>query len=219
MKMEVGEHPDSLAKEIICFAGNATYGVGGQGEFLRQMVLALDQLPKAQVWSRFARAEKTECIRVPFTGFPYRASFNLIRKTPGLRRRKDWLMLLSDLEFDKRVAAGIGDVTLFDGVMAQCLDTFIEMKHRVARLVLTCQNTHIDNILETLEKESSITGQRVGDFIHPRMRERAAREIQLADRIRVSSSWAKETFVQRGVPSEKIRVIHPAVDRKQFYPT
>jgi glycosyltransferase involved in cell wall biosynthesis len=219
LKMDVAECPDSLAQQIICFAGNATYGVGGQGEFLRQMVSALDLLPQAQVWSRFAKAKRAECVSVPFSGFPYHTSFNLARKAPILRRRKDWLMLLSDLDFDRSVAARVGNVALFDGVMAQCLDTFIEMKRRRTPLVLTCQNTHIDNILETLEQESSTTGQRAGDFIHPRMRQRALSEIQLADRIRVSSGWAKQTFIERGVPPEKISVINPAVNRKQFYPT
>jgi glycosyltransferase involved in cell wall biosynthesis len=217
--MEVSERPDSLTQEIICFAGNATYGVGGQGEFLRQMVSALDLLPQAQVWSRFAKAEKTECITVPFTGFPYRAFFNLVRKTPGLRSRKDWLLLLSDLDFDRSVASGLGDVTLFDGVMAQCSDTFMELKRKRTRLVLTSLNTHIDNLLDTLETESRLVGQRARGFIHPRMRQRALREIQLADRIRVNSSWAKKTFVERGVAAEKIAVIHPPIDRKHFSPT
>ncbi len=219
LKMEAVERPDSLAQEIICFAGNATYGAGGQGEFLRQMVSALDSLPQAQVWSRFARAERAECTNVPFTGFPFHTLFNLVRKAPGLRRRKDWLMVLSDLEFDKRVATGVGEVSLFDGVMAQCCDTFVEMKKRRTPLVLTCQNTHIDNMAETLERESSVTGQRAGELIHPRMRQRARREIELADRIRVSSGWAKQTFVERGVAPEKICVIHPGVNQKQFYPT
>jgi glycosyltransferase involved in cell wall biosynthesis len=219
MKMEVGEHPDSLAREIICFAGNATYGVGGQGEFLRQMVSALELLPQAQVWSRFATAEKTKCFSVPFAGFSYRPFFNIVRKTPGLRQRKDWLMLLSDLHFDRSVAAGIGQVTVFDGVMAQCLDTFMKLKRKGTQLVLTCLNTHIDNLLDTLETESRLTGQRQRDFIHPRMRQRALREIQIADRIRVNSSWAMKTFVERGVAAERIAVIHPPVDRQHFHPT
>lgn len=217
--MIAAERSDSLGQENICFASNAFYGMGGQGEFLRQMVFALDSLPQAQVCSRFAKAEKTECITVPFEGFPYRTLFNLVQKTPVLRRRKDWLILLSDLEFDRSVAAGVGDVSLFDGVMAQCCDAFTEMKRRRTPLVLTCQNTHIDNLLETLETESYLTGQGAGNFIHPRMRQRALREIQLADRIRVSSGWAKKTFIERGVAPEKISVIRLAVDQKQFYPT
>ena len=210
---------DSLAQEIICFASNAFYGRGGQGEFLRQMVFALDCLPQAKVCSRFAKAEKTECITIPFEDFPHRTMFNLVLKTPVLLRRKDWLMLLSDLDFDRRVAAGVGDVSLFDGVMAQCCDTFIEMERRRTPLVLTCQNTHIENLLETLETESYLTGQGAGNFIHPRMRQRALLEIQLADRIRVSSRWSKKTFVERGVAPEKTSVIRLPVDQKQFYPT
>ncbi len=217
--MVATERSDSFAQSTVCFASNAFYGRGGQGEFLRQMVFALDCLPQATVFSRFSKAEKTECITVPFEDFPQRTLFDLVLQTPGLRRRKDWLMLLSDLEFDRRVAAAVRDVSLFDGVMAQCCNTFIEMGRRRTPLVLTCQNTHIDNLLDTLVTESHITGHRAANFIHPRMRQRALREIQLADRIRVSSGWAKKTFVERGVAPEKVSVIRLPVDHKQFYPT
>src|SRR5437762_9180164 len=105
----VAECSDSLAQETICFASNASYGMGGQGEFLRQMGFALDCLPQAKVCSRFAKAEKTECITIPFEDFLHHTLFNLVLKTPVLRRRKDWLMLLSDLEVDRRVAAGVGE--------------------------------------------------------------------------------------------------------------
>lgn len=214
-----GQH-ESLANKLICFAGNASDGLGGQGEFLRQMVFALDCLPRAQVFSRFARAEKAECVNLLFTGFPHRSSFKLVQKTPLLRRRKDWLALLSDLEFDRSVAARVrGDVALFDGVMAQCSDTFMKLKRGRTRLVLTCLNSHIDNLMETLETERRRTAQRGKHFIHPRMRRRALLEIELADKIRVTSEWAKGTFVERGVSPEKVAVIHLPVNRKQFYPT
>src|SRR5947208_1943358 len=99
--MITAESLESLGDGIICFAGNASYGIGGQGEFLRQMVFSLDLLPKARVYSRHSKANHAECVNLPFVGLSQRAQFDLLRRTPWLRRRRGWLALLSDINFDK----------------------------------------------------------------------------------------------------------------------
>jgi glycosyltransferase involved in cell wall biosynthesis len=51
---------------------------------------------------------------------------------------------------------------------------------------------------------------------------RAARHIEdeyvLADRVRVSSAWAKESMVTRGVPAEKVLVVDQPLDLARFTP-
>src|SRR6266446_1402678 len=126
-----------IGNKLVCFAGNASYGIGGQGEFLRQMVYVLDLLPRAKVYSRQSKAETTECVNLPFDSFPL-FQFNAIQRVPWLRRRRDWLTLLSDINFDRLIAAQIGAMDLFDGIMGQCCETFIKLKTRGVRLMLTC---------------------------------------------------------------------------------
>ncbi len=202
----------------VCFIANAVAGSGGQGEFLRQMAHALDQLPDARLYSRQATARRTACVDLPFARSASRLAFDALLATPGLRGRHDWLTLLADTDFDRRVAARIGPVDLADGIMGQCCRTFTRIRPRTARLVLTSLNTHIDHLAALVEAEHRRIGFRGPSFIHPRMRRRAAREIALADRIRVNSEWARRTFVERGVPASKVHVIHPAVDRDRFKP-
>lgn len=211
--------PSRILNKLVCFAGNASYGIGGQGEFLRQMVYVLDLLPRAIVYSRQSTAETTECVNLPFAGFPLHIQFNAIQRVPWLRRRRDWLTLLSDINFDRLIAAQIGELDLFDGIMGQCCETFIKLKTRGVRLMLTCLNTHIDNLVETLEAEHQRIGFNGYHSFHPLMRRRAIEEIGLADLIRVNSDWAKKTFIERGVAPKRVQVIRPAIDLSHFHPS
>jgi glycosyltransferase involved in cell wall biosynthesis len=214
----VKEISDLFLSKMICFAGNASYGAGGQGEFLRQMVSILDQVPQACVYSRYSKAERVECINLPFVGFPRRTLFDTISSVPLARGRRDWMTLLSDLDFDNRLAARVQAADLLDGIMGQCCNAFAKLKRMGTRLVLTCLNTHIDNLIETVEAEHKRVGFKDRHSFHPWMRRRSLQEIELADHIRVNSEWARRTFIERGVPSERVHVIRPPVDHKHFYP-
>jgi glycosyltransferase involved in cell wall biosynthesis len=201
----------------ISFAANSWAGRGGQGEFLQQMVLALDRLPHARVFSRSAVTRTAHSSAIPLTGFPWRHLYSLL-SAPVLRRRRDWLVLLSDLQFDKRVALDVGSPDLFDGVMAQCCQTFERLRTCGTKLVLTCLNTHVDNLLDELAVERRVMKYRGPHAIHSWMRSRSLREIELAHAIRVNSEWAKKTFIERGVPATKLHVIRPGIDLGHFQP-
>ena len=207
---------NAIENRTICFAENTFYGRGGQGEFLRQMTFALEGMPRAKVFSRGHLIGGAGTV-VPFRGWPSIVS-KAIRGLVLVRGRQDWLALLSDGDFDRRLAHAIGDVDLLDAVIAQCCHTFSQLTGTKTRRVLTCLNTHLDHLADTLEKEHERIGYRGRSFIHPRMLRRARREIELADRIRVNSHWAKQTFVERGVAPATLRVIHPAVDLDRFHP-
>ncbi len=205
-------------KRRIFFAINARQGAGGQGEFLRQMAYALDSMPGTAVLSRGCAPSRAAAVDLPFSGMPEHLLFNSLIRIPVLRGRQDWLTLLSDLEFDRRAAESAGEPELFDGVMGQCALTFERLRSGKTARILTALNTHIDYLYEALEEECRLTGQGTAHFIHPRMRRRALQEIAAADRIRVNSEWIKQTFVERGVPAAKIKVIRPSADPSRFYP-
>ncbi len=202
---------------LICYAGNTIAGLGGQGEFLRQMVYALDQLPRARVLSRGAKAVRAECVDLPLRGWR-RQSFRAIAAVPVLRRRSDLLTLLSDVDFDSQLGAHLAGVGLLDGVMGQCSLAFEQLHRENIPLVLTALNTHLDSVAEVLADEHRRLGIDFPSFIHPQMRARVRGEIERAAYIRVISERAKETFIERGVPAEKMRVILPAIDLDHFRP-
>jgi glycosyltransferase involved in cell wall biosynthesis len=202
----------------ICYAANAVEGKGGQGEFLRQMVYALDRLPHARIFSRGAKASRAECVNLPFDSWQ-RFCFQTIGQVPVLRRRRDILTLLDDIQFDAQLSSHAGSVSLLDGVMGQCCRTFDMLSRRAVPLVLTALNTHIDNVADVLADEHRRMQVAQPSFIHPRMRERVSREIDRAWCIRAISKLVKQTFIERGLAPEKIEVVLPAVDLDYFHPT
>jgi glycosyltransferase involved in cell wall biosynthesis len=208
---------NSLDNTLVCFAANTVEAQGGQGEFLRQMVYALDQLPHGRVVSRRACPSRADRVNVRFDGWR-QISFRFIQRTPVLRRRQDYLTLISDVDFDSRVRSLVEDVNLFDGVMGQCCQTFQLLDRRGVPLVLTALNTHVDHLAAALTCEHKRLRINTCTFVHPEMQQRVRREIERASCIRVVSDAAKRTFVERGVKAEKLQVILPAVDLNYFRP-
>jgi glycosyltransferase involved in cell wall biosynthesis len=213
-----GERRFSGALQVpICFAANASEGQGGQGEFLRQMRYALDHFPQGCILSRRAKTSRAACVNVPFEGWRARA-FRTVSRAPFLRRRRDLLTLLSDVDFDSQLFAHLEGVKLFDGVMGQCSQTFERLRRRRIPLVLTALNTHIDHVAEVMAEEHRLLGIRSPGFIHPRMRKRVRREVECATLIRAVSEASRQSFMERGIPAEKIEVVLPAVDLDYFRP-
>jgi len=80
-------------------------------------------------------------------------------------------------------------------------------------------NGHIRHYKAVLERESR-RWLKTSYRGHPTeaMIERIEEEYELADRIRVSSDWAKESLVAYGVPEKKISIIPQPLDLKRFQP-
>lgn len=207
-----------MSAHTVVFAANAAYGHGGQGEFLRLMTRALAAEPHATVYSRFVPHGLVHEVNLPFDGTPRARAFRAILAVPGLRRRQDWLTLLSDTDFDARVAAHVDPPELFDGVMAQCATTVALVRSRGARTVLTCLNTHIHHLARVMTAEYRRVGATGPSFIHPRMIARALEEIAGADHIRVNSELARRSFIDAGVQADRITSIHPGIDLDHFVP-
>jgi FkbM family methyltransferase len=122
------------------------------------------------------------------------------------------------VDFDSQARAQVSGVGLFNGVMGQSSETFEFLAGQRVPLVLTALNTHIDNVAGLLEEEHRRLGIATPSFIHPEMRRRVRNEIERASSIQVISNLAKESFIERGVPAEKIEVVLPAVDLDTFHP-
>ena len=181
------------------------------------MVYALDQFPGGLVFSRAAKSSRAKCIDVQFAGWR-KLCFRAIARIPLVRSRRDILTLLDDTDFDSQVAAIATSAALFDGVMGQCCLSFEQLSPRGIPLVLTALNMHIDALAEALTDEHKRLQISLPTFIHPRMRQRIHREIELATYVRAVSEASKQSLIDRGVPADKIEVILPAVDLDHFRP-
>jgi len=207
----------NVQDSLVCYAANAVAGLGGQGGFLGQMIYALDQFPNALVLSRRGSANRTVCIDIPFDGWRG-AFYRTINRIPLLRRRHDYLTLLSDADFDSEICAHLAGVQLFDGVMGQCCHAFEMLSKKRVPLILTALNTHIDSVAEVLEEEHRRLQVRSPSFVHSGMRLRVRREIERASCIRAVSELVKQSFIERGFAAERIDVVLPAVDLDYFRP-
>lgn len=203
----------------IAYSGNAVYARGGQGEFLRVMVKALETFSgNGTVYSRGAESKAVHCVNVPDASTLIQRWFPCIARVPPFRCRSDLVTLVSDLDFDLAVAERMGDFELFSGVMAQCFDSFKAARQRGAKCVLTCLNTHVDHLDRVVREEAARLGMGQGKVMHPRMVDRAKREIAMADAIHVCSNLAAETFVAQGVPATRVHRLHIGIDLTHFAP-
>lgn len=86
--------------------------------------------------------------------------------------------------------------------------------------VLESPNGHIRNFREVYDDESARwCGSRFQGHPTSRMVERVEQEYVLADRIRVSSEWARNSLVNSSVPASKIHVLQQPVDLDRFQPS
>ncbi len=207
-----------MGRSRIAFAANAVSRAGGQGEFLRAMIHVMERRGDATVYSRGARSAVVPCVNLPFQGSWRRRLFEQVLATPVVRRRVDWLTSLDDEDFDARLAAAAGPAELFDGVMAQCATATRRDPLRSARRIVTSLNTHIVHLDRVMRDEARRVGSPSPTFVSPRMIRRVQEELATAQAVRVCSNYARRTFVERGVPAERVHAIPIGIDLAHFHP-
>lgn len=79
-------------------------------------------------------------------------------------------------------------------------------------------STHIDNAVAVLAKEARLRGLREPKHFSPWFRKRILEEYERADFIRVPAESARQTFLERGFPPEKIRVVPHGYEIDVFQP-
>lgn len=207
-----------VVKPPVGFGGNAVMGEGGQGQFLKAMVRAMEAWGTGHVYARAASSPLTTCVSLPFAGGWRRQAFDTILRLPLVRRRSDWLTLLSDEDFDRRMADAMTPLALIDGIMGQCCGTFRRLSRTTTRRVMTSVSTHPVHLQQVLDDERRRVGVRFPSFVHPRMIQRSLEEIEMADAIRVNSIGARQTFLDHGVAPDRVHSISVGVDGTHFRP-
>ncbi|HYR43562.1 MAG TPA: glycosyltransferase family 4 protein, partial [Terriglobia bacterium] len=190
-------------------SGNAAMRRGGQGVNLFQMFNAYQSEFDLTVFCRDSGALP------PLRFVPESRLCTFINKIPILRRRHDWQVLASDLKFDRCVSRQLPKADFFQGVAGQCAISIAKARSNGCRTLLDVLNPHIDDFIEA-NREAERFG--VGISIHPKMRQRTLSEYDNADLIRVMSEYARQTFLAKGFPEERVIAAPPPVKLDEFTP-
>lgn len=108
-----------------------------------------------------------------------------------------------------------GDI--FVGLSGCSLHSLRRARRMGAKTVLERGSSHILYQRKILEEEYARFGMK-REVVHPRVVERELREYQEADFIAIPSQFVKGTFLQYGIPEEKLIQIPYGVNLHHFYP-
>jgi len=119
--------------------------------------------------------------------------------------------------FDRYVAANLPNCEIFCGQSGSSLRTGQIAKSRGIRYICDRGPSHIRRQDQILRDEFELWGA-VFSGIDERIMEREEAEYQIADLVTVPSKFAFQSFVEFGVPQEKMRLLPYGVDQTVFYP-
>ncbi|HEY4000212.1 MAG TPA: glycosyltransferase family 4 protein [Candidatus Xenobia bacterium] len=137
-----------------------------------------------------------------------------IGRIPVMRRRRDWQGHLADAAFDRQVARRLPICDLFHGATGQCLESLRQARHRGTGTVLDVVTMHIDAFDAAAKTSCAEFGIRPP--IGPAMVRRIRDEYASADLIRVMSTPARQTFLDRGFSADRVVVVPPLFDMEEF---
>lgn len=124
----------------------------------------------------------------------------------------DWKMRSFNRFFSRALKKKISDPDVLIAWSSFARDTFRNEASRIK--ILVRDSAHICEQIEILEREYSSMGLRFPS--HALVREFELEEYELSDYILVPSEYVKSSFIQRGVQSNKIKVIRLGADLNVF---
>jgi glycosyltransferase involved in cell wall biosynthesis len=155
---------------------------------------------------------------VAFYSFLVRAVWASWRRIPWLGRHQTPQTLLFSL-FDRMAASRLGDPTLFVGWAQVCLHSLRRARRDGVVTALEHPMLHVDTWQETMRAEYSRYAPRAAEFysLFPSALVRRMRaEYEAADYIVLPGSAARASFVERGVPAERLVEIPFGIDTSYF---
>ena len=142
----------------------------------------------------------------------------VLQRVPGIGSKLDRLLSILDTRIYSRwVAKKIPPCDAYIGLSGTGLHAGKKVQALGSGYVMDRGSTHIryaDSILSAEHEAWSIPYRSV----HKWLIENEEAEAELADLIMVPSDFAAETFVQQGVPREKLRVVPYGINLAEFYP-
>lgn len=199
------------------------------------MKVVLSTIGKFHSFALARQLEQRDALSVIFTGYP-----NFKLKNEGLPQQKihsfPWFRILymlslqlnnfrvsQELEwwskqtFDTYVANNLPECDVFCGLSGSAFKTGKIVKSRGSAYICDRGSSHIRYQDKILQEEYALQNETF-EGIDPRVISQEEAEYELADLITVPSSFAKRSFIQMGIPEEKLRLVSYGVDLKQFHP-
>jgi hypothetical protein len=192
------------------------------------------------VWGRFwafhlaAALAKQQALQTLFTTYPafkaaqmgvpaiavrsqvhWEALFRLWQRWPW--RWQHPMHLYGLQQFDRWVASQLQPAAVFVGWSGVCLESFVRARELGAKTIVERGSTHILEQTKVLQEEYARWGY-VFQETPPQMIDRELAAYEQCDRICVPSSFAKETFLQRGFPPQKILHVPFGTSLTEFFP-
>lgn len=125
---------------------------------------------------------------------------------------------LIDALYDRYASRVIPECDVFHGFAAMSLSSIMAAAKSGTRIVLDNPNSHPLFLYELMKEEFALCGQRM-PITDKWQARRAAAEIELADKVPILSTFAKRTFLDRGIPEEKLLFNPYGVDSEIFRPS
>jgi len=126
--------------------------------------------------------------------------------------------LLKDISFDRRAARRLpGAFDVFHGWNSHCLASLAAARQRGAITFVERGSAHAAAQARLLEEEHRRFGLRAPRGMR-RLVERCVAEYEAADFVHVPSSFCRESFIQQGVPEQKLVQSPYGVDLERFAP-
>lgn len=188
-------------------AGAAPYGVAGVGQHLAQIV---EEARAAGNLSRYYASaiqnndSQGRAIEIPALKW-------LFRYTP-LRFSEAGQIYVAGELFARAVAARLHQSDVFHTFSYHALQSLREARSLGCReLRLESASVHVNRVCRQQESARRTCGISEG-WASAALQRRAVGEYELADSIYVSSQLAHDSFIQEGVPAERLRRRHLRVD-------
>lgn len=151
----------------------------------------------------------------PYVHAAYMASKWRDRFGIGFLRQWEWLDRIS---LDRHVASRLpAEADVFVGLSGCGLATGLAAKKRGMRFVCDRGSTHIRHQNEVLQEEHERWGIAFAG-VDPRIVEREEAEYAAADAVTVPSTFVRNTFLARGVPESRVKLLSYGVDLQRFHP-
>lgn len=150
----------------------------------------------------------------PWFHSPFMAVQRLSSTVSHATETFDWI---DRLTFDSHVANHLQPCDIYTAISGCGLRSGARAKTLGARYVCDRGSTHIKYQNRILQDEYS-NWDLPFTPTHPRIVEREISEYEQADLITVPSRYAKQTFIDEGIPASKLRVIPYGVDLTSFSP-
>lgn len=196
---------------------NSPYGQGGIGQHFAQLV---EESRDANVLRRYFCKEIRpgdekygRALRPPWW------EQALLRYTP-LRWSPSWTSYVMNELFDLRVAGALdGPLVRFLGFAGKSLRSFSQARALGAsRLELAVPNSHVENVYRLHWRAAAETG--IADtWLNRAQVRKTTREYEAADTIYVHSEYTRASFVEHGVPEDKLERTILHVDPRFEPPT